>query len=262
MNKIETLDNFLGGKLKIYQLKKGFRAGHDSVLLASAIKAIEGDSCLELGFGTGVVSLCLAKRIPNIDIIGIENDKEMLKISKKNIELNNFKKNIKVFAGDIEGKIENYKFIKRQSFDQIYANPPYFIEENLLEPTYKNKKIANIGNKKTFDLWLKKALTFSKSGGTITFINHIQNLPEMLFLFSKKLGDIKISDGMVKDGLTDVYSKVHMGVCAEICAKDMKFSRQEQDDFAIESYNRSRKSWEEGRFKDEIVTVEVPQRNF
>ena len=56
--------------------------------------------------------------------------------------------------------------------------------------------------------------------------------------------DIKISDGMVKDGLTDVYSKVHMGVCAEICAKDMKFSRQEQDDFAIESYNRSRKSWE------------------
>ena len=193
MSKIETLDNFLGGKLKIYQLRKGFRAGHDSVLLASAIKAIEGDSCLELGFGSGVVSLCLAKRTSNLDIIGIEKDIEMLKISKKNIELNNFKKNIKVFAGDIEGKIENYKFIKRQSFDQIYANPPYFIEENLLEPTYKNKKIANIGNKKTFDLWLKKALTFSKSGGTITFINHIQNLPEMLFLFSKKLGDIKVT---------------------------------------------------------------------
>ena len=193
MSKIETLDNFLGGKLKIYQLKEGFRAGHDSVLLASAIKAIEGDSCLELGFGSGVVSLCLAKRTSNLDIIGIEKDIEMLKISKKNIELNNFKKNIKVFAGDIEGKIENYKFIKRQSFDQIYANPPYFIEENLFEPTYKNKKIANIGNKKTFDLWLKKALTFSKSGGTITFINHIQNLPEMLFLFSKKLGDIKVT---------------------------------------------------------------------
>ena len=76
----------------------------------------------------------------------------------------------------------------------------------------------------------------------------------------KKLGDMKISDGMVKDGLTDVYSKVHMGVCAEICAKDMKFSRQEQDNFAIESYNRSDTSWKEGRFQDEIVAVEVPQR--
>ena len=49
MSKIETLDNFLGGKLKIYQLKNGFRAGHDSVLLASAIRAKEGDFCLELG---------------------------------------------------------------------------------------------------------------------------------------------------------------------------------------------------------------------
>ena len=121
MIKKETLDNFLGGKLKIYQLEKGFRAGHDSVLLASAIKAKDGDCCLELGFGTGVVSLCLAKRIPNLNIIGIENDREMLKISKKNIKLNNFKKNIKVFAGDIEGKIKNYQFIERHSFDQIYA---------------------------------------------------------------------------------------------------------------------------------------------
>ena len=193
MSKIETLDNFLGGKLKIYQLKKGFRAGHDSVLLASSIKAREGDLCLELGFGTGVVSLSLAKRIPKINIVGIENDPEMLKISKKNIELNNFKKNIKVFDSDIDGKIENFHFIKRHSFDQIYANPPYFIEENLSEPTNKNKKIAYVGNKNTFDMWLKKALTFSKSGGTITFINHIQNLPKMLSLFSKKLGDIKIT---------------------------------------------------------------------
>ena len=128
-----------------------------------------------------------------IPIVGIENDREMLKISKKNIKINNFKKNIKVFAGDIEGKIEDYQFIERHSFDQIYANPPYFIEEQLFEPTNKNKRIANIGNKKTFDIWLKKALTFSKSGGTITFINHIQNLPEMLSLFSKKLGDIKIT---------------------------------------------------------------------
>ena len=85
MGKIQTLDNFLGGKLKIYQFKDGYRAGHDSVLLASSIKAREGDLCLELGFGTGVVSLCLAKRVPNIKIIGFENDSEMLKISKKNI---------------------------------------------------------------------------------------------------------------------------------------------------------------------------------
>ena len=76
----------------------------------------------------------------------------------------------------------------------------------------------------------------------------------------QKLGDMKLSDGMVKDGLTDVYGKVHMGVCAEVCAKDMKFSREEQDAFAIESYNRSANSWKTGKFVDEIIPVEVPQR--
>ncbi len=76
----------------------------------------------------------------------------------------------------------------------------------------------------------------------------------------QKLGDMKLIDGLVKDGLTDVYGRVHMGVCAETCAKDMEFSREEQDAFAIESYNRSSQSWRDGKFADEIVPVEVPQR--
>ena len=76
----------------------------------------------------------------------------------------------------------------------------------------------------------------------------------------QKLGDMKLLDGMVKDGLTDVYGNKHMGVCAETCAKEMKFSRQEQDNFAIESYNKSNNSWKSGKFSNEIVQVEVPQR--
>ena len=76
----------------------------------------------------------------------------------------------------------------------------------------------------------------------------------------QKLGDIKALDGLVKDGLTDVYNNKHMGLCAETCAKEMNFSREEQDNFAIESYKRSAKSWQEKRFNDEIVNIEVPQR--
>lgn len=76
----------------------------------------------------------------------------------------------------------------------------------------------------------------------------------------QKLGDIKMADGLLKDGLMDVYNGIHMGNCAEMCAKDHNFSREEQDEFAMESYRRSAKSWEEGRFKDEVVPVEIPQR--
>ncbi|MBL4593346.1 MAG: acetyl-CoA C-acyltransferase [Flavobacteriales bacterium] len=75
-----------------------------------------------------------------------------------------------------------------------------------------------------------------------------------------KLGDVKMVDGMVKDGLTDVYNKVHMGVCAEKCATENNISREEQDAFTIESYNRSAAAWDAGKFDNEIVPVEVPQR--
>ncbi|MDQ1096335.1 MULTISPECIES: acetyl-CoA C-acyltransferase [Chryseobacterium] len=75
-----------------------------------------------------------------------------------------------------------------------------------------------------------------------------------------KLGDVKMQDGMLLDGLTDVYNKVHMGVCAEKCAADYGFSREDQDNFAIESYKRSAKAWSEGKFSDEVVPVEIPQR--
>ena len=75
-----------------------------------------------------------------------------------------------------------------------------------------------------------------------------------------KLGDVKITDGMVKDGLTDVYNQVHMGVCADQCADEHQISRKDQDDFAIESYQRAAKAWTAGNFNEEIVPVAVPQR--
>ena len=77
---------------------------------------------------------------------------------------------------------------------------------------------------------------------------------------STKLGDVKMIDGMVKDGLTDVYNRVHMGVCAEKCATEKNITREEQDAFAIESYKRSAAAWDAGKFNEEIVPVEVPQR--
>ena len=75
-----------------------------------------------------------------------------------------------------------------------------------------------------------------------------------------KLGDVKITDGMVKDGLTDVYNQVHMGVCADQCAEEHHISRKDQDDFAIESYQRAANAWTAGNFNEEIVPVAVPQR--
>jgi acetyl-CoA C-acetyltransferase len=75
-----------------------------------------------------------------------------------------------------------------------------------------------------------------------------------------KFGNIITQDGISKDGLLDVYSKVPMGNCAEVCAKEHKISREDQDNFAISSYKRASAAWAAGKFNDEIISVSVPQR--
>ena len=75
-----------------------------------------------------------------------------------------------------------------------------------------------------------------------------------------KFGPATLVDGMQKDGLVDAYDQNAMGVCADACATEYEFSREDQDAFAIQSYERSAKAWESGKFKDEVIPVEVPQR--
>ena len=77
---------------------------------------------------------------------------------------------------------------------------------------------------------------------------------------SVKLGDIKAKDGLILDGLWDVYNNFHMGMAAELCAEQCNITRNDQDEFAITSYKRSAAAWESGKFKEEVVPIEVPQR--
>ncbi|TXN36150.1 acetyl-CoA C-acyltransferase [Flagellimonas hymeniacidonis] len=77
---------------------------------------------------------------------------------------------------------------------------------------------------------------------------------------SVKFGPATLVDGMQKDGLVDVYDQNAMGVCADACAAEHDFSREDQDAYAIQSYQRSAEAWKAGKFNDEVVPVEVPQR--
>lgn len=76
----------------------------------------------------------------------------------------------------------------------------------------------------------------------------------------QKFGPAKMEDGMQKDGLVDAYDHNAMGVCADLCATEHQFSREDQDAFAIKSYERSAQAWADGKFDNEVVPVEVPQR--
>ncbi|MGK0386275.1 MAG: acetyl-CoA C-acetyltransferase [Patiriisocius sp.] len=89
----------------------------------------------------------------------------------------------------------------------------------------------------------------------------MSNIPHYMYMRSGvKFGPSTLVDGMQKDGLVDAYDKNAMGVCADQCATEHNFSREDQDAFAIQSYERSAKAWSEGKFADEVIPVAVPQR--
>lgn len=89
----------------------------------------------------------------------------------------------------------------------------------------------------------------------------MSNIPHYVDMRNgQKFGPATLVDGMQKDGLVDAYDQNAMGVCADACATEYSFSREEQDAFAIQSYTRSAEAWKEGKFKDEVVPVSVPQR--
>jgi acetyl-CoA C-acetyltransferase len=89
----------------------------------------------------------------------------------------------------------------------------------------------------------------------MSLIPHYMNLRT-----GTKFGSTIMLDGMQKDGLSDAYDNNAMGVCADLCATEYKITREEQDHFAIQSYERSAKAWENGKFDGEVVPVAVPQR--
>ncbi len=96
------------------------------------------------------------------------------------------------------------------------------------------------------------------AGGMESMSNVPFYAPDMRW--GRKYGDTKLVDGLAKDGLVDVYNAYAMGSAAELCARECNISREDQDAFAIESYKRAAAAWKDGKFRDEIVPVEVPQR--
>ena len=89
----------------------------------------------------------------------------------------------------------------------------------------------------------------------MSLIPHYMNLRN-----GTKFGPATMIDGMQKDGLTDAYDNNAMGVCADLCAAEYNFTREDQDVYAIQSYERSAKAWDSGKFDNEVIPVPVPQR--
>ena len=184
-----TVDDFLGGQVRLFQLEKGYRAGMDAVLLAASIPASPGDKALDIGTGTGSVAICLAARCEGVAIDGLEIQKELVTLAKQNVELNNLGKRVNIYHGSV---VEDPSAIPDNSYQHVFANPPYLEGDQAIAPPSHSKEIAYIGGDATLEDWVKFALAKVKNKGTLTFIFRADRMHELCHHLYRRAGELVI----------------------------------------------------------------------
>ncbi|MGD9638764.1 MAG: tRNA1(Val) (adenine(37)-N6)-methyltransferase [Alphaproteobacteria bacterium] len=183
-----TKDDFLGGKLKIIQPVKGYRGGIDPVILASSITPESGSCILEVGSGTGIASLCLASRVLNVSIKGIEKQEELYNFSLESAKFNNLEDRVSFFNADIKNA---KKDIEHASFDYVITNPPYYLP-SFVSPN-KLKATANADSSADLDYWLKFCIRALKHKGTLAMIFNAERIDEIMTILYGRVGGITIT---------------------------------------------------------------------
>lgn len=177
-----TCNDFLGGKVAIYQPRKGYRAGIDPVLLAAFVPAKRGQSVLELGCGSGVASLCLAARVSGLSMIGVELQSDYAELAEKNAAKNDA--DLQIVHADVS---ELPADLRAKSFDHVLANPPYFLGENRSAASDAQREIALAGSTDLVT-WVDCGVRRLAPKGFLTLILNAGRLPDVLSAFDGRVG--------------------------------------------------------------------------
>jgi tRNA1(Val) A37 N6-methylase TrmN6 len=183
-----TEDRLLGGRVRLLQPQRGYRAGLDAALLAAACDARAGERVIEAGCGAGGALLAAAVRKPETRFTGVERDPAARALAERNVALNGLADRVEVRAGDV-----NVPFAKLglSPFDAVIANPPFFDDPTALRapaPEKTNAWMAE-GGLAAWTPFLTKAV---REGGTITVIHRADRLADLLDLLSVKAGSFQI----------------------------------------------------------------------
>ena len=179
-------DAFLGGRLTLFQSRKGYRAGIDPVLLAASVPARTGQSVLELGCGAGAAILCLATRVPGLALTGVELQAEYADLARRNGVENNV--DLSVYEADLTALPDD---LRQLQFDHVIANPPYFRAGAHSAAKDIGRQVALGGNTDLGD-WIEVAARRLAPKGYLHVIRRTERLPEVLGACSRRLGSIEV----------------------------------------------------------------------
>ncbi len=185
-----TEDEFIGGKVRVFQPEKGYRAGIDAVLLAATVEAKSGENILDLGCGVGTAGLCLMGRLSDVQVTGLELQSVLFDIAQKNRVANGFEDRWSLVQADL---LHLPKDMPLGSFDQVICNPPFMPKGSSHASPDPIKLLANHEGEASLRDWMLAALKLVKQKGAVTIVHRADRLDEILSVFrEKKAGAVEI----------------------------------------------------------------------
>lgn len=183
-----TEDRLLGGRVRLRQPARGYRAGLDAALLAAACDAAPGQRVLEAGCGAGGALLAAAARRTEASFTGVERDTEALALARENTALNALESRVSLIEGDVG---QPFARLGLSPFDAVIANPPFFDDPGALRAPAQEKTAAWMadGGLAAWTPFLTKSV---REGGTITLIHRADRLADLLDLLSAKAGSFQV----------------------------------------------------------------------
>ena len=187
-----TEDAFLGGRLRLRQLKSGHRAGHDAMLLAAATAVTPGNRVVDLGAGVGAAGLAVARRVGAINLVLVEIDATLAALARANAAANAIAADVVVL--NIEASAESFAAagLTPDSAEIVLMNPPFNDSARHRASPDRARETAHIATATTLESWVHAARRILKPKGVLTLIWRADGLAEVLSALERGFGSLQI----------------------------------------------------------------------
>ena len=182
-----SVDDFLGGAVRLIQPLDGYRVSMDTVLLAACVHAKAGERVLEAGVGTAGAALCLARRIEGVFVDGVDIQPQMIHYARMNIQFNDLDARVAVREADVRTLTG-----QAGTYDHILINPPYLAQGKAIRPPDSNKGQAHMDENAVLKDWVRYSLYHAKHKASISLIYRADRLDELIASLYGRVGDLRI----------------------------------------------------------------------
>jgi tRNA1(Val) A37 N6-methylase TrmN6 len=184
-----TEDRLLGGRIRLRQPATGYRVAIDPVFLAAAVPAEPHQLVLDVGCGAGAAMLCLAARVAHSRLVGLEMQRDLVRLAGDNVILNGLEARASVMIGDL---LHPPPRLSPGVFDHVMANPPFNERGRTTPAAAPGKSGATIEGEADLAAWVRFSLAMVRSQGTVTFIHRADRIDALLGQIAGRAGEVVV----------------------------------------------------------------------